>query len=61
MVAIELHAKLRQQMEPAADPALEPALEALDQAMAELDFDAAAAACAQMVHQFDNYDTWTLT
>jgi CheY-like chemotaxis protein len=49
MVAMELHARLRQSL----DASLAPAMESLDAAMAELEFDTAAAACEKLVRQFE--------
>jgi hypothetical protein len=49
MAAMELHAQLRQSL----DASLAPAMEPLDAAMAELEFDIAAAACEKLVRQFE--------
>jgi HPt (histidine-containing phosphotransfer) domain-containing protein len=49
MAALELHAQLRQSL----DVSLAPTLEPLDTAMAELEFDTAAAACEKLVRQFE--------
>jgi signal transduction histidine kinase/DNA-binding response OmpR family regulator len=49
MVAMELHANLRQGL----DDSLADTMEALDAAMSELEFEQAAAACEKLVQQFD--------
>jgi CheY-like chemotaxis protein len=49
MGAMELHARLRQSI----DASLAPILHSLDEAMADLDFDEAAAECQKLVHQFE--------
>jgi HPt (histidine-containing phosphotransfer) domain-containing protein len=59
MVAMELHAELRQHLDPVADAKMEPALQTLDQAMADLDFEAAATACEQLVRLLDTHDART--
>jgi hypothetical protein len=61
MVALELHAELRQHMDALTDPQIDSTLEALDQAMAELDFDVAAAVCEKLVRQWDTEEARTLT
>jgi hypothetical protein len=49
MEAMEMHAHLRQGL----DDTLTDSLEPLDAAMAELEFERAAVACARLLQQFD--------
>jgi CheY-like chemotaxis protein len=57
MVAMELHARLRQELGGDWDAALAP----LDRAMAELEFKAAALECEKLVRQFDTSEGQLLT